>query len=173
MLALTSHAALPGPAPGRVAKGKTRHRAPAPEMTPEQLEMLRAAERMLMESLDHSRAATITVESDDGDVPPIAVPPQVLRVLAKTLGMMARGQAITLMPEQQELSTVEAANFLNVSRPFVIKEIQQGRLPHRMVGTHRRVLFTDLYEYARKMRENQQSALDQMAANERELGLDY
>jgi excisionase family DNA binding protein len=97
----------------------------------------------------------------------------VLRVLAKTLGMMARGQAITLMPEQQELSTVEAANFLNVSRPFVIKEIQQGRLPHRMVGTHRRVLFTDLYEYARKMRENQQSALDQMAANERELGLDY
>lgn len=150
-----------------------RERLVPPEMTPEQLEMLSAAERMLMESLDRSRAATITVESDDGDVPPIAVPAQVLRVLAKTLGMMARGQTITLVPEQQELSTVEAANFLNVSRPFVIKEIQQGRLPHRMVGTHRRVLFSDLLDYAKKMREGQQSALDQMAANERELGLDY
>lgn len=144
-----------------------------PEMTPEQRETLSAAERMLMESLDRSRAATITVESDDGDVPPIAVPAQVLRILAKTLGMMARGQTITLVPEQQELSTVEAANFLNVSRPFVIKEIQQGRLPHRMVGTYRRVLFSDLVDYANKMRESQKSALDQMAANERELGLDY
>ena len=150
-----------------------RERLVPPEMTPEQMEMLSAAERMLMEALDRSRAATITIESDDGDVPPIAVPAQVLRVLAKTLGMMARGQTITLVHEQQELSTVEAANFLNVSRPFIIKEIQHGRLPHRMVGTHRRVLFSDLIDYAKKMREGQQSALDQMAANERELGLDY
>jgi excisionase family DNA binding protein len=150
-----------------------RERLVPPEMTPEQLEMLSAAERMLMESLDRSRAATITIESDDGAESPIAVPPPVLRVLAQTLGMMARGQTITLVPEQQELSTVEAANFLNVSRPFVIKEIQQGRLPHRMVGTHRRVLFSDLVAYAKKMREGQQAALDQMAANERELGLDY
>ena len=150
-----------------------RERLVPPEMTPEQLEMLSAAERMLMEALDRSRAATITVESDDGDVPPIAVPAQVLRVLAKTLGMMARGQTITLVHEQQELSIVEAANFLNVTRPFIIKEIQHGRLPHRMVGTHRRVLFSDLVDYAKKMREGQQSALDQMAANERELGLDY
>ena len=149
-----------------------RERLVLPDMTPEQLEMLSSAERMLMASLDRARAATITIDSDEGDVPPIAVPPQVLRVLAKTLGMMARGQAITLMPEQQELSTVEVANFLNVSRPFVIKEISLGRLPHRMVGTHRRVLFTDLREYAKKMREHQQSALDQMAAHERELGLD-
>ena len=62
---------------------------------------------------------------------------------------------------------------MNVSRPFVIKEIQHGRLPHRMVGTHRRVLFSDLVAYANKMREGQQSALDQLAADERELGLDY
>ena len=127
----------------------------------------------ILAGLQPLSAATITVESDDGDVPPIAVPAQVLRVLAKTLGMMARGQTITLVHEQQELSTVEAANFLNVSRPFIIKEIQHGRLPHRMVGTHRRVLFSDLVDYAKKMREGQQSALDQMAANERELGLDY
>jgi excisionase family DNA binding protein len=77
------------------------------------------------------------------------------------------------VPSSQELSTVEAANFLNVSRPFVIKEIEAGRLPHRKVGTHRRVAFEDLLAYARDMRHEQQQALDRMAQNARELGLDY
>ena len=78
-----------------------------------------------------------------------------------------------LIPEKQELSTVEAANFLNVSRPFVIKEIEEGRLNHRMVGTHRRILFSDLMTYAKAMRAKQQQALDKMAENARELGLEY
>jgi excisionase family DNA binding protein len=142
-----------------------------PAMSPEQLEMLRTAERLIMESLDRSRAASITVESKGGKGEPIAVPPQVLRVLARVLGLMAKGQPVTLVPEKQELSTVEAANFLNVSRPFVIKEIEEGRLPHRMVGTHRRILFADLMEYAKKMRSRQQKALESMAANARDLGL--
>jgi excisionase family DNA binding protein len=71
------------------------------------------------------------------------------------------------------LSTVEAAHFLNVSRPFVIKEIEAGRLKHRKVGSHRRVLYEDLLEYARAMRAQQQLALERMAANARELGLEY
>jgi len=70
---------------------------------------------------------------------------------------MARNQPIMLVPEKQELSTVEAANFLNVSRPFVIKEIEAGRLQHRMVGTHRRVMFSDLLDYAKNMRAKQQA----------------
>ena len=58
-------------------------------------------------------------------------------------------------------------------RPFVVKEIDAGRLPHRLVGTHRRVAFEDLIAYARKMREQQEAALERMAENARELGLDY
>jgi excisionase family DNA binding protein len=86
---------------------------------------------------------------------------------------MSEGRALAFAPTKQELSTVEAARFLNVSRPFVIKEIDSGRLPHRMVGTHRRVDLDDLMAYARKMRENQAGALERMAENARELGLDY
>ena len=86
---------------------------------------------------------------------------------------MARHQPIMLVPEKQEFSTVEAANFLNVSRPFLIKEIDAGRLAHRMVGTHRRIRFADLMIYAKKMRAEQQDALDEMAKNARELGLEY
>jgi excisionase family DNA binding protein len=74
---------------------------------------------------------------------------------------------------KREFTTVEAAHFLNVSRPFVIKEIEEGRLSHRMVGTHRRIAFEDLLAYARKMREQQAAALERMAQNARELGLDY
>ena len=135
--------------------------------------MVKAAERLIMACLDHSRAATITIESDDGSTPSVRVPPQVLRVLGQALGLMARHQPIMLIPEKQELSTVEAANFLNVSRPFVIKEIEEGRLNHRMVGTHRRILFSDLMTYAKEMRAKQQQALDKMAENARELGLEY
>lgn len=149
----------------------TPERLVPPDMTPDQLEMLSTAERMLMEALDRSRAATITVESDDGAAPPIAVPPQVLRILARTLGLLAQGQPVTLISEQQEMTTVEAANYLNVSRPFVIKEIEANRLPHRMVGTHRRILFKDLLEYSHAMRGRQQQALDDMAADAIKNGL--
>ena len=49
---------------------------------------------------------------------------------------ISEGLPVMLVPAEQELTTVEAANFLNVSRPFVIKEIESGRLPHRKVGSH-------------------------------------
>ena len=126
-----------------------------------------------MATTDHSRAATITLESDDGSQPVVQLPPQALRFIAQLLGAMSERKPIVLMPTKQELSTVEAANFLNVSRPFVIKEIEAGRLPHRMVGTHRRVTFDDLQTYAVNMRAHQKSALERMADNARELGLDY
>lgn len=150
-----------------------RDRLVPPPLNDRETEMVRIAERMIMACLGHSRAATITIESDDGSSPSVQVPPQVLRVLGQTLGLMARHQPIMLVPEKQELSTVEAANYLNVSRPFLIKEIEAGRLVHRMVGTHRRVKFSDLMDYAKAMREKQQEALDKKAANARELGLEY
>ena len=144
-----------------------------PLLNNRETEMVRTAEQTIMACLDHSRAATITIESDDGSSPSVQVPPQVLRVLGQTLGLMARHQPIMLVPEKQELSTVEAANFLNVSRPFLIKEIDAGRLVHRMVGTHRRIRFSDLMDYAKTMRLKQQEALDKKAANAREIGLEY
>ena len=111
---------------------------------------------MIMACLDHSRSATITIESDDGSSPSVQVPPQILRVLGQTLGLMARHQPIMLVPEKQELSTVEA-----------------GRLIHRMVGAHRRIRFADLMDYAKAMRAKQQEALYKKADNARELGLEY
>jgi excisionase family DNA binding protein len=150
-----------------------RDRLVPPTLNDSETEMVKTAERMIMACLDHSRAATITIESDDGSCTSVQVPTQILRVLGQTLGLMARNHPVMLVPEKQELSTVEAANFLNVSRPFVIKEIEAGRLMHRMVGTHRRIRFADLMDYAKTMRITQQKALDMKADNARELGLEY
>ena len=151
---------------------KVREAAP-PRLSDQDMEMARLAQHCIMEALDHSRAAAITLTTDRGEHPTVAVPPAALKLIGQLLGAMSEGRAVTLTPAKQEFSTVEAAHFLNVSRPFVIKEIEQGRLPHRMVGTHRRVAFEDLLAYARKMREKQAAALERMANNARELGLDY
>lgn len=135
--------------------------------------MARAAHRCIVAALDHSRAATITVTTDTGECPTVELPPAALKLIGQLLGAMSQGRPITLMPTEQEFSTVEAANFLNVSRPFVIKEIEAGRLAHRKVGSHRRIAFEDLLEYAQQMRARQTNALERMADNARELGLDY
>lgn len=136
-------------------------------------EMVRVAQRCIMASLDQSRAAVITLTTDTGEHPTVEVPPAALKLIGQLLGAMSEGRPIVLMPTEQELTTVEVANFLNVSRPFVIKEIDSGRLPHRKVGSHRRVALEDLLAYAQKMRATQASALDRMAINAHELGLDY
>ena len=142
-------------------------------MSGQEKEMARVAQRCIMEALDHSRAAAITLTTDKGDQPTIELPPQALKFIGELLGALSEERPVMLMPSKRELTTVEAAHFLNVSRPFVVKEISEGRLPHRLVGTHRRILFEDLIAYARKMREQQAQALDLMAENARKLGLDY
>lgn len=154
------------------APEKVRQMLPPP-MSAKDIEMARVAQRCIVEALDHSRAASITLTTDTGEHPSVDVPPAALKLIGQLLGAMSEGRPIAIVPASQELSTVEAAHFLNVSRPFVIKEIEAGRLPHRMVGTHRRVAFEDLLAYARKMRERQEHALERLADNARELGLEY
>ncbi len=144
-----------------------------PVLSPKDQEMARVAQRCIIESLDHSRAAAITLTTDSGEHPAIELPPAALKLIGQLLGALSEGGPVRLMPAKQELSTVEAAHFLNVSRPFVIKEIEAGRLAHRMVGTHRRVAFEDLLTYSKAMRHRQHQALDRMAEDAQALGLDY
>ena len=95
-----------------------------PKLTVEEAHMARVAQRCIMAALDHSKAATFTLEGADGSQPAIQLPPQALRYIAQLLGALSERKPVVLMPAKQELSTVEAANFLNVSRLFVIKEIE-------------------------------------------------
>lgn len=81
----------------------------------------------------------------------LQIPVKAIRLLVDILEAMARGEAISLIPIHAELSTQEAANLLNVSRPYLVKLLENGTIPHHKVGVRRKVLFKDLMEYKQKV----------------------
>jgi len=135
--------------------------------------LAQTAQRCLMAALDHSRAGKIRLVTDGKNTPSIELPPKALRMVANVLGMMAQRQPVMLLPQKLELSTQEAAAFLNVSRPFVVKQIDEGRLPCRKVGRHRRILFDDLKVYQQALHEETEAALQALADQAQSLGLDH
>lgn len=101
----------------------------------------------------------------------ITIPDSVYQVLCQVVHAMALGQAISVVPQEQELSTQQAADFLNVSRPYLIKLLEQGEIPYITVGTHRRVRFKDLKKY-KEHRDNKRSqSLQELIEISEEAGL--
>jgi len=103
----------------------------------------------------------------------VELPAPAVALLLRMLNDMGRGQAVTLIPSDATLTTQQAADLLGVSRPFLIKEIEAGRLPCRKVGSHRRILFSDAMAYKRRAYEDRSRALDELAAESQRLNLGY
>jgi excisionase family DNA binding protein len=141
-----------------------------PESPPTEVEMRQAREssRALSRILSSPRSLRLTTDDDSITV---EIPAAAAQLLAHLLAEMASGNAVTLMPIHAELTTQRVADLLGVSRPFVVKEIEAGRLPARKVGTHRRVLFKDLAAYRRRSELGRQAALDELSELDQELGL--
>lgn len=156
-----------------MARIRERDAASIAPLSEKDAQMARTAQRLLIESLDRSRAATITLEAEDGSHPAVEIPPATLRLIATVLGMLSEGKDVVLQRRNREMTTVQAANYLGVSRQFVVNEIQAGRLVCKMVGTHRRIALDELRRYDAQMRQSQEEALKRMADNAAELGLDY
>ncbi|MBC3538988.1 helix-turn-helix domain-containing protein [Rufibacter sediminis] len=103
----------------------------------------------------------------------ISLPRKALELLSFILSNMAEGKAISLIPSEAEVTTQQAADMLNVSRPHVVKLLEQGAIPFKKVGSHRRVLLEDLLKYEAELEERRSRNLQFLAQQAQELNLGY
>ena len=113
----------------------------------------------------------LRVVGPDGSGEAVTIPTAAFRLLVTILVQMASGNAVRLIPHHAELTSQEAAELLNVSRPYLVRLLDDGRIPFRRVGTHRRVLFKDVMTYKAEHRRARKAALDELTRLDQELGL--
>jgi excisionase family DNA binding protein len=101
----------------------------------------------------------------------IAVPDQIYDVLVDVVTALSHGLAISVAPHNTMLTTQEAADLVNVSRPTLVRLLTDGEIPYAMRGRHRRVMLRDVLDYRERTRRDRRRALDEMAAEAEEDGL--
>ncbi len=108
-----------------------------------------------------------------GDERSVEIPADALAVLIQVLGLMAEGDAVTVVPVQSEVSALQAADLLGVSRPFLIGLVDQGKIACRRVGTHRRIPLADLLAFKQASRAERRALADQLTEEAQALGFGY
>ncbi len=138
----------------------------------EDVELARASGQQLARLARRGRPLTLRVRNA-GQEETIELPGGAVKLLQAILEDMASGRAVTIVPQNAELTTQRAADFLNVSRPFLIQLLEQKKLPFRLVGTHRRIRFEDVLRFKENIDAERRKVLDQLAAEAQELKMGY
>jgi len=114
---------------------------------------------------EHSQARLIGPDDEA-----ILVPESVYHLLRKIIPLLKVGKAVSFMPQEDTFTTQQAAAILNVSRPFLIKLLDQGYLPYHLSGTHRRIYVNDLLMYKQQRDQQCHLALDELTQMSQDLG---
>ena len=126
-----------------------------------------ALARLLREHPEQDRAH---VRMDGVD---LVLPRKAVELLRNILTEMAQGHAVTILPVHAELTTQEAANILNVSRPHLVKLLEDGDIPFFKVGSHRRIRLLELMAYSSRCAEESEAALQELVDQAQELDMGY
>ena len=126
-----------------------------------------------VQTLRGAARATVRVEPDGSPEAAVVLPAQAFDLLMRMLAHLANGDAVTIVPIQAEVTTQQAADVLNVSRPSLIKLLDEGKLAYRKLGTHRRVMLRDLLEFKRHDDAERRAILAELTAEAQALGLGY
>jgi excisionase family DNA binding protein len=124
----------------------------------------------LEEMIKHLHTDTPEVEIEETGAK-IKVPLAALELLVKILKATAEGKPVAVMPVAAEMTTQAAAEYLNCSRPHLVKLLEDGKIPYTKVGKHRRVMFEDIVQYKKEMKAKQKKSLIDMMRSDEELGM--
>ena len=138
----------------------------------EDVERARISGQRLAPLARRGRPLTLRVR-DAGGEKTIELPAGAVKVLQAILEDMASGRAVTIVPQSAELTTQQAADFLSVSRPFLVQLLEQRKLPFRLVGRHRRVRFEDVLRFKENIDTERRKVLDELAAEAQKLKMGY
>ena len=122
----------------------------------------------LLNKLPETDRAHVKLDGQD-----LLLPRQALILLRDLLADMAQGNAVAIVPLHAEMTTQQAADILNVSRPYLITLLEKGELRYTKVGTHRRIQFKDLMAYKDKIKEQSSNAMDELVKIAQENNLGY
>ena len=135
----------------------------------EESSLAKSALLAFLAELDESEDTTRVTIGDQV----VELPRQAVELFSEVLSKMANGESVMLIPLHKELTTQEAADILGVSRPYVVKLLEQGEIPYKKLRRHRRIRFEDLMAYKERSDREVELALDELVAEAQELGMGY
>jgi len=130
----------------------------------------------LFEALEPSRqdslkAAAAAEHLSEGHLDQSELPEIVVQLLSQILNEIAHGRALSVIAVDSDMTTNEAADYLNVSRPYLIKLLNEGKLPFHLVGTHKRVYFQDIKRYKEEQKARSYALLEELQAETQALNV--
>lgn len=143
----------------------------AVELSRQETEMARESGQAIANFANGEESLQLTLSRETGERMEAKIPARAIHLLAYILEEMAKGNPVTLIPRHAELSTIQAAEAMRVSRPYLTKLLEEGKIPFRLVGTHRRIRFDDLLAYMEAEKNRRKETLKELIAEQERLGL--
>jgi excisionase family DNA binding protein len=146
-------------------------------LTEDETRLAKASSQALLQLLGKEKQplqkapVRLSVEQADGEKAELLLPGATLPLLSTVLCELGHGKNVVVLATDTEVTTQQAADFLNVSRPYLVKLLEEGKIPYRLVGPRRRVLLADLLRYKEREEAERHRGLDELVAEAQKLGM--